>query len=161
MKHVVFIRRKKSTLHMDRHMNRLERELLSHTLVAVWITFMGHFFWISFGQSLCVAWFWVCIWYISGTSHVCMLTEMDSSKLTSLTKRLHTPLLISKEPLWTFVVRDVFLTLRMRNMWSLSLIWAGLSSSLAPTISEYVSTKEKPAVHPGAHLAPASDMICF
>ena len=66
--------------------------------------------------------------------------------------------LISKEPC---VVREVSLTSKMRNMWSLSLIWAGLSSSLAPTILEYVSTKEKPAVHPGAHLAPASDMICF
>ena len=31
---------------------------------------MGHFFWVSFGQSSRFACFWVCIWYISGSSHM-------------------------------------------------------------------------------------------
>ena len=50
------------------HMHGLRE---SQTLVAVQITFMGHFFWVSFGQSSCSAWFWVCIQCISGSSHVC------------------------------------------------------------------------------------------
>lgn len=44
-------------------------------------------------------------------------------------------------------------------MWSLSLTWTGLISSLAPAILEYLSTGEKPAVHPEAHLAPASLVV--
>ena len=44
---------------------------LSHALVAVWITFMGCFLQISFGQTFWFAWFTVPIWSISGSSHVC------------------------------------------------------------------------------------------
>ena len=47
-----FFRRKKSTLHVDIHTGRLwgrVPELLSHVLMAVWIIFLGHFFWFSFG----------------------------------------------------------------------------------------------------------------
>ena len=52
----VFIRRKR--VHMRRHMDRLrETESLRRTLVVVWITFMGHFFQVSFGQSFWFAWF--------------------------------------------------------------------------------------------------------
>ena len=41
----VFIKRKKRTVRVDRHIARLrERELLSHYLMTVWIIFMGHFF---------------------------------------------------------------------------------------------------------------------
>ena len=128
--------------------------------------FQGHIFWVCFGQSSCLAWFQVRIRCISGASHVCtqLLAKMHSSKGACVQVDVtyygvtSPSILISKEPC---VVREVSLTSKMRNMWSLSLIWAGLSSSLAPTISEYVSIKEKPAVHPGAHLAPASDMICF
>ena len=41
------------------------------TLMAVWITFMGHFFWVFFGQAFWLAWFTVHICYISGSSHMC------------------------------------------------------------------------------------------
>ena len=42
------LRRKKSTECVERHMGRLrQRESLSHTLMAVWITCMGHFFQVS------------------------------------------------------------------------------------------------------------------
>ena len=56
----VFIRRK-STVCVDRHRHRL-RESLNCTLVAVWITFMRHFFQFSFGQSFWFAWFKVHTW---------------------------------------------------------------------------------------------------
>ena len=47
-----------NTIHVDRHKGELrERESLSRLLVAVYITFMGHFFWVSFGQSFHLAWF--------------------------------------------------------------------------------------------------------
>ena len=39
--------------------------------------------------------------------------------------------------------REGRLDLEMRNMWSLSFIWAGLSSSLAPAILDYLSTGDK------------------
>ena len=71
----VFIRRKKSTVCVtDRHTSGLRGrvpELLSHALMAVWITFMGHFFQLSFGQSFWFVWFTAHIWYISGSSHAC------------------------------------------------------------------------------------------
>ena len=57
-----------------------ERESLSSTLRAVWITFVRYFFQVSFGQSFWVAWFTVHIWYISGSSHeyTChLLVNMD------------------------------------------------------------------------------------
>ena len=37
--------------------------------MAVWITFMRHFFWVSFVQSFRSAWFTVHIWCISASSH--------------------------------------------------------------------------------------------
>ena len=50
-----------------------EWESLNLALVAVLITFMRHFFWVSFGQLFWLAWFRVCIWYISRSpSHVCV-----------------------------------------------------------------------------------------
>ena len=45
----VFIRRKKS-LSVDRHTGRLRE---SRTLVVIWITLKGYFFWVSLGQSPC------------------------------------------------------------------------------------------------------------
>ena len=44
-----------------------EREL--HPM-AVWITYVGHFFWDSLGQSCWFGWFRVCVGLISGSSHV-------------------------------------------------------------------------------------------
>ena len=109
----VFIRRKKSTVCVDRHTGGL-RELhpcgsLSHLY--------GHFFQVSFGQSFWFDRFWVRIWYISGPSHVCTCishprwipVKRPMGSLTSL-------------PFWpprTFIDGKVSLTLRMRNMWSL------------------------------------------
>ena len=57
----VFIKeKKKSTVHVDRHKGELrEKESLSCPLMAGWITFMGHFFRVSFGQSFQLAWFTV------------------------------------------------------------------------------------------------------
>ena len=49
------------------HTGRLRER---YTLVVAWSTYMGHFFWVSFGQSSCFAWFWVRICLISGSSHV-------------------------------------------------------------------------------------------
>ena len=47
-----------NTIRVDRHKGELrERESLSRLLVAVQITFMGHFFRVSFGQSFQLAWF--------------------------------------------------------------------------------------------------------
>ena len=64
----VFIRGKRAPV--NRHTGWAQRE--SRALVVVWITFMGHFFRVFFGQSSCFAWFWVCIWFISGSSPVCV-----------------------------------------------------------------------------------------
>ena len=49
----------------------------------------------------------------------------------------------SKEPLCKCIVRKVSLILRMSNIWSLSFIWAGLSSSLAPAVLEYLSIGDR------------------
>lgn len=50
----------------------------SPTLLVVWITSMGHFFWVSFAWSSWFAWFWVCIWYPSGSSTwVCASFSQD------------------------------------------------------------------------------------
>ena len=71
----VFIWRKKSIVRVDRHTGSLRGrvpELLSCALMVAWITFMGCFFQVSFGQSFWAAWFTVCICYISGSSHVCI-----------------------------------------------------------------------------------------
>ena len=37
----------------------------SHALLVVRITYMGHFFWVSSGQSSCFSWPWVYIWFLS------------------------------------------------------------------------------------------------
>lgn len=88
----VFVRRKKRvSMTADRHTGRLRE---SSTLVVVWITFMGHCFQISFGQSFRFAWFWRS-GYISGSSHVLtciswprwILVEEAYGSLTSITMR--------------------------------------------------------------------------
>ena len=47
----VFIRRKRSMVCVDRYTGELRERSLSHSLVAIKITYIGHFFWVSFGQS--------------------------------------------------------------------------------------------------------------
>ena len=51
--------------------------------------------------------------------------------------------LTSKEPLCKCIVGKVSLILRMRNIWSLSFIWAGLSFSLALAVLEYLSIGDR------------------
>ena len=48
----------------------------SHSLVVFKITYMGHFFQVSFGQSFWFAWFWALIWFVSGSSRVCMCVRV-------------------------------------------------------------------------------------
>ena len=66
----VFIKRKKSTICVDREADS-EGESPSCTLVEVWIIFMRYFFQVSFRQSFWFACFIVHSCYISGSSHVC------------------------------------------------------------------------------------------
>ena len=47
----VFIRKRKRTVHVDRHMTDSEGELLSSVPVVVGITFLWYFFWVFFGHS--------------------------------------------------------------------------------------------------------------
>ena len=62
----VLNKRKKSTVHVDKHMGEFsERKSLSCALAAVSITSMEHIFFVSFGQSFWFAWVTVHIWYIS------------------------------------------------------------------------------------------------
>ena len=120
----------------------------SHAPMVVWFTYMGHFFWVSFGQSSCFAWFWVCIWYMAVLSHVCVcfswpiwiLAKKPMGRLTLLTMRWH-PLPFDFWGAFLHMYSWKFsLSSRMRNTWSLSFIWAGLSSSFAPAVLEYLST---------------------
>ena len=78
----VYWEEKKSTVSVDRHTGGFTE---SCTLLVVWITFMGHFFQVSSDGLSCFAWFWVHIWYISGSSRVCVYT---SSSRWILSKRL-------------------------------------------------------------------------
>ena len=55
-------------VNVNRHTGELRE---SHALLVVWIAYMGHLFWVSVGRSSCFAWFWVCIWFTSGSSPVC------------------------------------------------------------------------------------------
>ena len=68
----VFIRKRFQSVWIDTWAgSERERGAELHTC-GVWITFMVHFFQVSFDQSFGLAWFWVCIWHISGSSHVCV-----------------------------------------------------------------------------------------
>ena len=77
----MFIRRKEESIWIHTWVRRKgshQRE--SRALMVVWIFFMGHFFWVSFDQSSCFVWFWVHIWYISGSSHVCAPTSLSQDR---------------------------------------------------------------------------------
>ena len=123
----VFITRKKSTVHVDRHMGGqthrwAQRQNCCHSLVVAWITFMRHFFHIFltnnsdllgsesiFGISqdppMCV--------YISPSQDGFYQRGLWVASSIDIT-----PLLNPKEPFCTCAVRKIF-WLRMRNMWSL------------------------------------------
>ena len=51
--------------------------------------------------------------------------------------------LTSKEPLCKCIVGKVSLIMRMKNIWSLSFIWAGLSSCLALAVLEFLSIGDR------------------
>ena len=95
----VFIRRKKSIQYVwiDTQAGS-GRELLSSILMVVWIIFMGYFFHVSFGQSFWYAWFTVHIWYISGSSHMCISISWPRWILPK--RHLSSLALISITPLW-------------------------------------------------------------
>ena len=126
------------------------------------MTYMGHFFWVSPGQSSCSAWLSVHIWYNSASSpvRVHLLAKMDSSTetLESLTPPImgwH-PSLFS--PQGTFLCmnswKDLFDLKNEKYVVSLSFIWAGSSSSLPLPLS-YLGVsahgRETPA-QPGASM---------
>ena len=69
------------------------------------------------------------------------------------------PLLTSKEPFCACVVGEVFLTLRMRNMWPFI---SYLDRAQLPPSSCYygVSVHRGETVQSGAHLSPASQSVC-
>ena len=78
---------------------------------------MGHFFWVFFGLSFWFAWFWVCIWYISGSSPVCAWASFSQDGF----QQRGLWVALTSLPFWpprSFLVRKVSLTSRMRNMWS-------------------------------------------
>lgn len=113
----------------------------SHTLMVFWISFMGHFFQVSFGQSFCFACFWVCIWFISGFSHLC--AHLSSS--WTQWRGLWADLASLRDLLSDFSSQKDLLDLRMRNMWFL--IWADPAYSLdfpAIDILEFLSTRNEP-----------------
>ena len=80
----------------------------SHTLMVFWITFMGHFFQVSFDQSFCFACFWVCIWFISGFSHLCAHLSSSWTPVKRPVGRLSITLLVTS--FLIFLVRKISLT---------------------------------------------------
>ena len=85
------------------------------------------------------AWFWVPVWYNSILPCVCASLSQDGFQHRGLWEGWHHLLWSGAPPFWTpkeaFCSQGVSLTSRIRNMWSLSFIWAGLSSSLPLTES--------------------------
>ena len=116
------------------------------------------FLWVSFGQSFWFSWLWICIWYILGSSNMCVHISQPS---WILVKR---PMgrLISFHfwPPRVLVVRKVFLTLGMGNMWSF--ISYGKAQPLLLFynlhLGVWVHREQTPAVHPGARLSPVSGL---
>ena len=118
----VFIMRKKSIVCVDTYKGRLRRRVPGHALMAVWITLTGHFFWVSFGQSLWFASFTVQIWYISEPSHAyaCIVNQSGYYQKGIWVGNIpwaNSPL-ASKEPFMFMCCQGGLLTLGMRGMWS-------------------------------------------
>ena len=78
----VFIKRKNTTVCVIGSQADSEGQAPSCACQSGWIIFIGHFLWVSFGQSLQFAWFTVHIRYISGSScvHWHLWAKMDSTK---------------------------------------------------------------------------------
>ena len=127
---------------MDTHW-RTQRE--SHTLMVVWITFMGHFFQVSFGQSFCFACFWVCIWFISGFCHLCVHLSSSWTPVKRPVGRFRITLLLTS--FLIFLVRKISLNWE----WELCGLLSGQDPAYSlefPAIDidilEFLSTRNEP-----------------
>lgn len=81
-------------------------------LMVVRITFMGHFFWISFGQSICLVLSPHLVYFrVLPCVYVHLLAKMDSSK------EVYGYVALSTAFPHTCVVEKIFLTSRIRNIW--------------------------------------------
>ena len=159
----MFIRRKEESIWIHTWVRRRgsdQRE--SRALTVVWIIFMGHFFWVSFDQSSCFVWFWVHIWYISGSSHVCARTSLSQDRF--LQRGLwvgwhHSP----------FNLQETFLCMGNRESlfglknekYVVSVFYLGraqhlLLSSCSFHLGVSVCREQTPVLQPGARLSPAS-----
>ena len=98
-----------------------KRESLSHTLMAVSITFMGYFFWFSFGKSfdLLVS---QPIFGVSQYPPTCVHTSLSLDgfyrKGIWVEHHLHNSPLTSKEPFRCMCGQRGLLTSTIRDMWS-------------------------------------------
>ena len=114
--------KKKNIVHVDTHKGGLRGRVPGHALMAVWITLIGHFFWVSFGQSLWFAWFTIHIWYISESSHVytCIVNQSGYYYKGIWVGNIpsHNSPVASKEPFMCMCCQGGLLTLGMRGMWS-------------------------------------------
>ena len=92
---------------------------------------MGHFFPVSFGQSFWFAWFRVRIWYISGSSHVCICISYYQRGLGVVSITYYgvapPPFLTSKELFCACVVGEVPWLQEWEICGFLSSIWTGPS----------------------------------
>ena len=135
----VFITRKKSTVHVDRHMGGqthrwAQRENCCHSLVVAWITFMRHFFhiFLTNNSNLLGS---ESIFGISQDPPMCVYISPSQDGfyqrgLWVVSSIDIIPLLNPKEPFCTCVVRKIF-WLRMRNMWSLIFCLGRAQASLS------------------------------
>ena len=142
---------------MDRYTGGLRE---SSALLVVWITFVGHFY-VSFCQSSCFAWFWVCILvYLRVLPCVLMdlLDRMDSSKeaygLVDITT-------LGWHPLAFWPSRSLLCVCRWEGLLDFKSEKCGLSSGqgLAPSLLHLgvsVHRAQTPAFQPESHLSPAS-----
>ena len=122
---------------MDRHTNRIRVSPLWQFESLLWGIYSG--FPLASHLALPVS---ESVFDISKAPRICWmhpLAKTDSSKEAHGQIDI-TCFLPSKEPLCACLVGNIFLTSRMRNMWSLSFIWAGFNSSLAFTVLQYLST---------------------
>ena len=88
--------------------------------------------WVSFGQSFWFSWLWICVWYILGSSNMCVHISQPS---WSLVKRPIGRLIsFHSWPPRVLLVRKVFLTLGMGNMWSFISYLGRLSLSCSSPI---------------------------
>ena len=134
-------------------------------LMIVWISFMGHFFWASFGQSFWLSWFWIpYLLYLMILPCVHMHLSQDGFQQVNLWLILT---LLPFQPPCSSLVGKVSLTLRLRNMWSSTFYQVRPQFSLnCPTIdSSGISVHREwpPPSYPGlgweGHLLPVSTPI--